>query len=237
MTDAAAIGGGRIFCLMSMAVVQCGSSRTTHMYMHQRFTRGIRHEGGRERVLFLVLFLRFRLQFLLRMGAEQLHQTAGTGRRWHDTLGRPRNSFWWLVILIFLVLCQTARASYLCDQPTKQREQLGFFSWSWFGLLTDGTAGMMMMMARAATTAAVVASGIGRVLYRFKQSSFRNRHPWQRQCCHVLTSGACPVGWWYADQLRFFQRDAFVLFRLLCSGNRITAQNRYTPAIDTSAQF
>lgn len=41
------------------------------------------------------------------------------------TLGRPRNirrSFWWLVILIFLVLCQTGRASYLCDhQPTRAR--------------------------------------------------------------------------------------------------------------------
>lgn len=39
------------------------------------------------------------------------------------TLGRPRNirrSFWWLVILIFLVLCQTGRASYLCDHQTNQ---------------------------------------------------------------------------------------------------------------------
>lgn len=42
------------------------------------------------------------------------------------TLGRPRNirrSFWRLVILIFLVLCQTGRASYLCDHQTNQPEQ------------------------------------------------------------------------------------------------------------------
>lgn len=47
------------------------------------------------------------------------------------TLGRPRNirrSFWWLVILIFLVLCQTGRASYLCDhQPTNQNKSTASF--------------------------------------------------------------------------------------------------------------
>lgn len=160
----------------------------------------------------MVLFLRFRLQFLLRFwGAEQLHPAAAAGwrigRRGHDTLGRPRNSFWWLVILIFLVLCQTGRASYLCDQPTNPAvSDWGAFFWSWFRLLADGTAGMLLllMMMMVMTMARAAA---GRVLYRFKQSSFRNRrHPWPGQCCHVLTSGAaCPVGWGYADQLRFFQ--------------------------------
>lgn len=114
---------------------------------------------------------------------------------------------WWLVILIFLVLCQTGRASYLCDQPTNPAvSDWGAFFWSWFGLLADGTAGMLLllMMMMVMTMARAAA---GRVLYRFKQSSFRNRrHPWPGQCCHVLTSGAaCPVGWEYADQMRFFQ--------------------------------
>lgn len=113
-----------------------------------------------------------------------------------DTLGRPRNSFWWLLvgILIFLVLCQTGRASYLYDDQPPPAGVIGLFLVLRFGgLLADRSAGMMARAA-AIAAAAVIASGTGRVLYRFKQSSFRNRHQWQGQCCHVLTSGACPAG-------------------------------------------
>lgn len=136
----AAIGGGRIFFLnvYGGGAVRKQYGDHTHVHAPEVHTWDNDTRGGRERVLFLVLFLRFRLQFLLRMGAEQLHQAAGIGRRGHDTLGRPRNSFWWLVILIFLELCQTGRASYLCDQPTDQARAIGlFFPWSWFGLLAS----------------------------------------------------------------------------------------------------
>lgn len=44
------------------------------------------------RVLFLVLFLRFGLQFLLRMGAEQLHQ-AGCDREKGARHSRPAEKF------------------------------------------------------------------------------------------------------------------------------------------------
>lgn len=135
-------------------------------------------------------------------------------QRWRRREERPRHSrpaekfvLVWLVILIFLVLCQTGRASYLCDQPTNPAvSDWGAFFWSWFGLLADGTAGMLLLLLMMMVMTMARAAA-GRVLYRFKQSSFRNRrHPWPGQCCHVLTSGAaCPVGWGYADQFRFFQ--------------------------------
>lgn len=51
MTDAA-IGSGTVFSLTSMAVVQCGTSMTTHMYMHRRYTRGIQEGGENESSLF-----------------------------------------------------------------------------------------------------------------------------------------------------------------------------------------
>lgn len=53
MDDAAVIGGGRTFSLTSMAVVQCGSSTATHMYMHREVhTWDTRHERGRASSLF-----------------------------------------------------------------------------------------------------------------------------------------------------------------------------------------
>lgn len=115
-------------------------------HVHTPTTTGASaHVGGlSEFSFFLVLFLRFRLQCSLvlpwfMMGPSnntQLHTDEWrTDRGWgmvgergnqDTTLGRPRNirrSFWWLVILIFLVLCQTGRASYLCDHQTNQPEQ------------------------------------------------------------------------------------------------------------------
>lgn len=199
---------------VAVVVLQCGISMTTHMYLHRRSTRGIRLEAsGGMRASSLFGFVpsvsvAIPPPFL---GRRTIAPSDGGGGM-ADREERPRHSrpaekfvLVWLVILIFLVLCQTGRASYLCDQPTNPAvSDWGAFFWSWFGLLADGTAGMLLLMMMVMTMARAAA---GRVLYRFKQSSFRNRrHPWPGQCCHVLTSGAaCPVGWEYADQMRFFQ--------------------------------
>lgn len=58
--------------------------------------------------------------------AEQLHPATAVlaARTESPRHSRPAEkfSFWWLVILIFLVVCQPGRASYLCDQPTRESD-------------------------------------------------------------------------------------------------------------------
>lgn len=145
----------------------------------------------------MVLFLRFRLQFvLLRMGAEQLHQAAAAAARAERPRhSRPAEKFVLVASDINIFGTLPSWQGKLFVRPTNPGERLGFF-WFWFGPLADGTAGMAMTMMVMMMARAAVASGTGRVLYRFEQSSsFRNRHQWQQrwQCCHVLTRGASPV--------------------------------------------
>lgn len=238
MTDAAAIGGGRIFCLMSMAVLQCGSSRTTHMYMHQRFTRGIRHEGGRERVLFLVLFLRFRLQFLLRMGAEQLHQTAGTGRR-GARHSRPAEKFVLVAsdINIFGTLpnCQ----GKLFVRPTDQAARaigLFFLVLVWVANRrycgNDDDDGTSCNNSSSSSERYRSCSVSIQTVVLSKPSSVAKA---------VLP---CPYEWCMSGGMVVCRSVAILPARRLRTlpasmfrEHRITAHNRYTPAIDTSAQF
>lgn len=218
----------------------------THVHAPEVHTWDKTTRGGRERVLFLVLFLRFRLQFLLRAGAEQLHQAAGIGteERGHDTLGRPRNSFWWLVILIFLVLCQTGRASYLCDQPDRptRRERLGFFFWSWFGLLAsrrycgnDVGDGTSCSNSNSSTERYRSCSVSIQTVVLSKPSSVAEAVlPCPNEWCMLRWDGVV------CRSVGFFQRDAFVpnLPASYVPGTGITAHKLLsTAAIASSAQF